>query len=320
VGLLLLASALRQAGEPAWERYAGCAEHNLRGHYITRLWERDSVGPRAHPRLTAFVSHKAATICEALFLLADLRGEALWVDHYALPTLDAILSHQVADEGPLEGAIAQNSFGGRPVEQYLPLFIARCIPALIQGYERTGAERYFDGARRAMGFIERWVGDDGAPPLMILGSEQALSTPRLVAPLGDILRVADLLAAHGVRAELGEMRRRLLDGQDASGGILLATGSPIKQRRRQAPPDLRDSLRVVGWCDKAFRYLAAHASPELPPARSEMVVSECTFHGRNVELLESAEVLEVRHRGALRFRWRKGQSWAEVAEKEFWMR
>jgi hypothetical protein len=266
------------------------------------------------------VANKAATLCEALFLLSELRGEEIWAEHYALPTLDAILAQQVVEAGPLEGAVAQNSFGGYAVEKYFPLFIARCVPALLRGYERSGAERYLDGARRAMGFIERWVADDGAPPLMVLGDEQAAPGPRLVAPLGDILRAADQLRAHGIQADLGEMRQRLLDGQDASGGIGMAEGRPDCWRSSRVPPHLRDILHVAGWCDKAFRYLAAHAGPVLPLARSETVVSECLMSGRRVELEERADALEVRHRGQLRYQWRKGQPWAEVAEREFWMR
>ncbi|NTW04189.1 MAG: hypothetical protein HGA19_23460, partial [Oscillochloris sp.] len=293
--------------------------HNLRGQYITRLWDVTTGSFRDNPRLTSFVANKAATVCEALFLLSDLRGEPFWVEHYALPTLEAILTHQVSESGPLEGAIAQNSFNGRPVEKYMPFFIARCISALIQGYEYTGAERYFDGACRAMDFIERWVGDDGAPPMMVFGNEQTLMTPRLVAPLGDILRAGDLLKPYGVHVDLGNMRQRLLDGQDASGGIQLATGFACAARR-QPLPELRDIMHVTGWCDKAFRYLAAHAGSDLPAVDSEPVQCICTFHGRRVELQENAEELEVYYRGRLRYRWCKGRSWAEVAEKEFWAR
>lgn len=319
IGLLLLARELRRLGDESWERYAGCAEHNLRGHYIAQLWDEVAGSFREHPRLASFVANKAAAVCEALFLLAELRGDACWIERYALPTLDALLDHQVRDGGPLDGAIAQHSFGGQPVAKYFPLFIARCIPALITAYEHRRAERYLDAARRALGFIARWQGDDGAPPLMVSGAQLVVATPRLVAPLGDILRAADLLAAHGAGSDLGAMRRRLLDGQDATGGFVLAA-PPAAADQIHAHPDLRDSLRVAGWCDKAFRYLAAHAGPALPAARSETVVAECAFHGRWVELVESAELVEVRQRGQLRYRWRKGQSWAEVAEREFWRR
>jgi hypothetical protein len=322
LGLLLLARALRQHGAADWERYAACAEQNLRGHYIAHLWDVAASSFREHPRLISFVPNKAATICEALFLLAELRADAALVEQYALPTLNAILAHQVRESGPLDGGIAQSSFGGKPVEKYAPLFIARCVPALLRGHRWTGDERYLDGARRAMEFIERWVGDDGAPPIMVGADERAAPGPRLVAPLGDILRAADLLTlAGGGALDLGAMRRRLLDGQDASGGIQLATGFAAPPRRsRPSLPDLRDILHVTGWCDKAFRYLASHASAALPAATSRPVTAECGFHGRRLELSESAEALEIRQRGRLRYRWRKGTTWAELAEKEFWMR
>jgi hypothetical protein len=37
-------------------------------------------------------------------------------------------------------------------------------------------------------------------------------------------------------------------------------------------------------------------------------------------LRESAELLEITHRDRPRYRWRKGQPWAELAEREFWSR
>lgn len=316
IGLLLLAQALRANDDPTWEIYAGSAEHNLRGHYIARLWDVTSGSFGEHAQHNSFVANKAATICEALFLLAELRGEAVWAEHYALPTLNTILDHQVREAGPLEGAITQHSLSGSHIQRYFPFFAARCIPALLQGYRYTQAERYLDAAQRTMHFIERWVGDDGAPPLSILGGEQSITEPRLVAPLGDILRAAELLAAYGIAVDLNPMHQRLLAGQDASGGIILASNTANEQNL----PDLCHVMHVAGWCDKAFRYLASHASPELPSLPSEPVITACTYHGRSVELYESAEVVEVRYRNQIRYRWRKGQSWAEIAEREFWMR
>jgi hypothetical protein len=321
IGLLLLAQALRERGDERWDLYAGCAEHNLRNYYLAQLWDAAAGGFRDNPQVASCVPHKTATICEALFLLAELRGDASWVERYALPGLSQILAHQVDAEGPTEGAIAQNSFGGRMVAKYFPLFVARCVPALLRGYAWAADARYLEAAARAMHFVDRWVGDDGAPPILIYGDERVSSGPRLIAPLGDLLRAADLLAAHGERFDLEPMRERLLAGQDASGGIQLASGFARPRRQRaDALPDLRDLLHVAGWCDKAFRYLAGHAGPQLPAAQSEPVVAECSFHGRRLVLRESAELLEITHRDRPRYRWRKGQPWAELAEREFWSR
>src|SRR5436190_102340 len=94
------------------------------------------------PHVPSFVPNKAATACEALFLLAEVAGESSWVERYALPTLDRILAHQAHGGGSLDGAIAQNSLGRRTVETYFPIYIARCVPALLRGYRWTNDEQY----------------------------------------------------------------------------------------------------------------------------------------------------------------------------------
>jgi hypothetical protein len=84
--------------------------------------------------------------------------------------------------------------------------------------------------------------------------------------------------------------------------------------------DVRDVLHVAGWCDKAFRYLAAHAGAELPDAGSEPFDTGCIFRGRRLWLTETAEELRIAEHGEVRYNWRKGQDWPEVAAAEFWLR
>ena len=134
IGLLRLAVALRGAGYADWEQYAKCAERNLRAFYIGQLWDTEAQSFRDSPRVPSFVPNKAATACEALFLLAEVTGDAQWVERYVLPTLDRILKYQVRYSGQLNGAIAQNSLGTRRVEKYFPIYIARCVPALLRGH------------------------------------------------------------------------------------------------------------------------------------------------------------------------------------------
>lgn len=320
VGLLLLALSLRDAGRDEWERYAACAEHNLREFYIRQLWDEELRAVSDSPSAPAFVPNKAATACEALFLLADMCGDALWAERYALPTLDRILGHQVRG-GPLDGAIAQNSFGGRLVARYFPIYIARCVPALVRGYRRWGAERFADAALRAMRFIARLSEEDGSLPAVVYPNGRANRSPRWVAPLGDVLRAADAAQACGFAEDMGATLRWLLDGQDVSGGIQTAVGFAAQAGGRPgATPDLRDLLHVVGWCDKAFRALASRAGRALPAAGSAPFEAACTFRGEEMRLVETPTALEVRARPGVGYRWRKGEPWPELASSEFWLR
>lgn len=320
LGLLLLALALRAAGDHDWQRYAATAERNLRQFYIGQLWDHDARAFRDSPDVSSFVPNKAATACEALFLLAETTGAADWVEQYALPTLDRLLAHQV-DGGALDGLIAQNSFGVRTVEKYFPIYIARCVPALLRAYHWTSQEHYAERALRAMRAITRWATPDGELPTVIYPNQRVNRNPAWVAALGDVLRAADLLRPHGFDADMEPLRQRLLSGQDASGGIQTARGFAAQAGgRRPALPDLRDVLHVVGWCDKALRYLAAHASPGVAQASTAPFEADCIFQGRALRLRETGTLLEIASGGATVYRWHKAAAWPEIATPEFWLR
>jgi hypothetical protein len=317
--LLALASALRDIGDPNWEQYAQAAERNVYGFLVAQLWDADANAFRDDPRAATFVPNKAATICDALLLLAELRGDALLVERYVRPTLDRLLEHQVRGQGRLDGAIAQNSFGRRQVEKYIPIYIARCIPALVRCYGWTGDERYLTAAMRAMAFIARWMDEDGTLPTVVYPGGRTTRFPSWIAPLGDVLRAGKLLRPYGFDASLGACERRLLAGQDASGGIRTAHGFAAQTGGRPKDmPDVRDLLHVAGWCDKAFRYLASRAGMVLPQASSLSVERACSFRGAQLWLRETPERLVVQHGERVVYEWRKGAPWASVAARAFW--
>jgi hypothetical protein len=320
-GLLLLARALRAAGDDGWHRYAATAQRNLESFYIGQLWDPDQSMIRDSISEPSFVPNKAATACEALFLLTELTADERWVERYVLPTLHHILVHQLRDGGRLDGAIAQNSFGARKVEKYFPIYIARCIPALMEGYHWTSDEKYLDAALRAMAFLYRWIDGDGALPTVVYANSRVNRYPSWIAPLGDVLRAGAVLRDHGIDADLSAVTERLLDGRDESGGIRTAFGFMAQTGGSPTGvPDLRDALHVVGWCDKAFRSLTMLVEADLPHAESAPRQIECVFQGRALVLIETPDVLECLERGVVRYRWRKGARWAEIAEPEFWLR
>lgn len=320
VGLLLLAHALRKAGRTGWEQYAACAERNLRAFYLKQLWDAETQSFRDSPGVPSFVPNKAATACEALFLMAEISGEGRWVERYAIPTLNRVLEHQVTGIGNLDGAIAQNSFGVCRIEKYFPIYIARCIPALLCGYRWTNDERYVECALRAMAFIMRWADAEGSFPTVVYADQHVNSYPSWVAPLGDVLRAVDELRPYGFDADLSAALHRLLVGQDETGGIQTAIGFEAQAGGpRTGTPEVRDVLHVAGWCDKAFRYLAAHAGPKLLVVESRPSETACIFRGQSLWLVETPNMLEISRQGRICYRWRKGEPWAEIAAPEFWL-
>lgn len=311
VALLALARALRDVDDPAWSRYLEAAHGNLERFYVGRLWDDQVQAFRDDPARPSFVPNKSATLVEALLLCDDLVGGEEWGERYARPTLAAILGHQVRRAGPLHGAIAQNSFGARLEAKYFPLYVARCVPALLRGAARWDDRRLLEAALAAGEWVLRWRDEDGGLPQVVYADGRLNRHPRWVAAVGDVLRALDLLRAHGLEGDLEPTRAWLLDGQLPNGAFRTARG--FAGDERPGPADARDLLPVVGWNDKAFRYLAARVSGPLPEVEIGSVEEACTWHGRPARYYEDATVVEVLPEGGGPpfYRWRKGETWAE---------
>jgi uncharacterized protein YyaL (SSP411 family) len=320
--LLLLAKSLKQAEQSGWEKYLMAAERNLTEYFIGQLWSDEYCIFRDSPGGLTFVPNKAATICEALFEVVELNGKNDWLERYIRPTLDKIIEHQVKS-GKLVGAVAQNSFGSRRIEKYFPIYNARSVAALVRGYQVLAEKKYLEVALAIMEFISRWLRLDGSLPTVIYENSETSRFPIWVAPLGDVLRAAEVVRPYGFNRNFGPTLDYLLAGQDISGGIQTARGFAAQAGGKpSAIPDLRDILHVAGWCDKAFRYLASQveAAP-LPEVAIEPFEAECVFQGKKLHFLETAERVEIRQSDAkIVYSWQKGQAWANTTRPEFWLR
>jgi len=321
LGLLELAKALKIFGQPEWEQYLSAAKRNLQTYYIEKLWDPQSLAFCDHPEMPTFVPNKAATACQAFFVWSELSGDERWAEVYALPTLERILAHQVSEAGPLQGAIAQNSFKGRLVPRYMPFYIARCIPGLVQGYKWSSQERFLDAARFALDFVLRQRYPDGGLLPAVYQGSQVNFWPQWVAALGDILLAAEMLFPFGIQPSLQELQSRLLREQDISGGIPTACGFASQTGGRLGQkPDLRDILHVVGWCDKAFHWLANNASgAALPPAVSQPYQADCIFQGQNLTFFEDQDRMQAVREDKTVYLWIKGEAWARKASPAFWL-
>lgn len=317
LALMALARVLREQGDSAWEPYAESARRNLENYILRLLWNEGGRFFQNTPADLIFVPNKAATIAEALMAWADLSGESGIIAHYVLPTLDGIVAAQMRAPGhPLDGAIDQGRFGGKGMGRFFPFYIARCIPALIQGYERSGREVYREAARAATAFLLRHRRPDGSFPQVIYQSGRVNEYPRWVAGVGDILRAMEEMRRHGVDLNPEPTLAWLLRGQHPHGGIATARGFPGHRGRRPSPgPDLRDLLPVCGWVDKAFRYLTGWVCkgdvlPEI--GRFPDVEMDGEFRGERCRYRETATTMEMRGENGWRYRWMKGAPWAEI--------
>ncbi len=339
LGLLALARALKDARQPGWEVYLQAAEKNLRSYYIDKLWDPQRRSFRDQPQTDCFVPNKAATACQAFFAWSKITGDATWAEAYALPNLERILAHQVTEPGKLQGAIAQNSFGTSQVPRYMPYYIARCVPGLLEGYQWSGHECYLAAAQRAMDFALHQRGQGGGLLPVVYPKRQVNSWPQWTAALGDVLLAAQLLQQHGLSYDLDEMQQRVLGGQDDSGGVQTARGFTAQAGGKPgSTPDFRDVLHVAGWADKTFRWLAGHSSgaplPEAPPFRwlaghssgaplpeapPQTFQATCTFQRAALTFYEDKERVQAVQGEKSVYLWIKGDAWAREAWPAFWL-
>ncbi|MFN8377220.1 MAG: hypothetical protein U0452_00975 [Anaerolineae bacterium] len=314
--LIRLASVLKTSGDYAWERYLLTAERNLRDHYITRLWDRDAQVFSDSLDHATFVPNKAATVVEALFLYAEMNGNSEWVERFGLPTLDAILRHQIST-GPLEGAIYQYGHGGRPVEWFFPYYAARCIPALHAAYAYNGDERFRGAALKTADFIMRYRAEDGSFPQIVYSPKRVNRYPRWIAGAGDILRALDLANELGASHDTSLTEQWLISGLLPNGAIRTAHGfaAQASQKLKSSVPEFRDVMPVCGWVDKAFAWLCSRidpGSPIPPTSATQSVEEECTLRGKRCVYRETDQTMELWQNDNLLYRWNKGEMWADI--------
>jgi uncharacterized protein YyaL (SSP411 family) len=289
--------------------YLHAAERCLREFYIGVLWDEagrvfhDGVG------MQTFVPNKAATLCEALFKLADLTNDDTLITDFVVPTLDRIVNHQTHS-----GGIFQYSEKDRPVKWYFPYYISRCVPALLAGYDRTGEQRYCHAARSAVEFILKWREPDGSLPQVIYQGDRINRYPQWIAASGDVARAL----SHFDDCDTAPTVRWMLRGVRASGGIATARGFEMQasQRKPQELPEFRDVLPVVGWVDKAFRYLTdlLPKGCTLPQFTPEEITMNCRLRGIRMQYRENDSLIELGDRNRVVYRWHKGQPWAEICD------
>ncbi len=315
VGLLHLARALRDAGDPRAERYLAAAERNLVAYHLNQLWDGHHFRDQTWNRTV--VANKNATTAEALLLLAELTGAD--VSRYVLGAADLILNAQVHAPGPRHGGTVH--LGTGPDALVIGFYTARCLQALVSVYEHFGEERHRRALADATDFLVRQVERDG----IVFGyyqDGQTIANPRWVSPAGDVLEALRRAAPyHPVApAVLDGLVDTLLAAQLPSGGIPTARGSARRGLRGQTTDvvDFRDVLPVVGWCDKVFRALSAlvGANEAIAPVEPSSATVECGWRGAPCRYREEANALwlERRRDGRTLYHWQKGQTFPTIYE------
>ncbi len=310
--LLRLAGAANDETPGSGAPYLAAARATIAAT-IRRLWDEKTRTLRDDPTLPAFVPNKAATFAETLLLDPEPDGTMLDIAH---AIAESILAHQVRAPGRMDGAIAQSSVAGRLTRAYFPLYVARCIPPLLEVARATGSARFREAARAAGRFIVRWLGPDGSLPQVIYGETRVHRAPRWVAGYGDILRALNLVADEDFALPLEPGRRWLLAGLQPDGSIATARGFAVRASDGIAPPlpDFRDLLPCPGWADKAFRFAAESLPLGSGPEETIAWTAPCHIAGRTGVYSADPRGIEVTSGGRVLYRWRYGEAWAAIGD------
>ncbi|NJL04678.1 MAG: hypothetical protein HC911_07160 [Chloroflexaceae bacterium] len=327
LALLRLVVVLQAVADLRWQGYLAVAGRII-GRQLSRLWDASVRAVRDDPDVPSFVPNKAATLAEAIILLAQISHSPTLISDYAVPILDTIIAHQLPDTADPRyvGAIYQNSFGSQPVPKFFPLYIARCIPALALGTQVTGEPRYQRAALQALAFVLRWRTPDVRFPQVVYPHQRVNRYPQWIAAVGDILHAIQLLAPE--RPDLRAASQAwLVRGQLPSGGIRTAHGfaAQISQRTPPAPPDLRDLLPVCGWNDKAFAYLTSQLMPQAAQAVRDDLPLEpsthaCQLRGVLGTYEEDQQQLSFRQGARMLYLWRKGAAVPDVCDPVLYLK
>lgn len=312
LGLFYLARELRRLGRSVWEEYYLAADRNLQAYILGALWDPENCFFRNRPDDETFVPNKAATIAEALMAWKRLNGESDVLERFVIPTLDKILICQVRNQDHrFEGAIDQGWLGRKSLGRYFPFYIARCIPALIEGFQCTGYERYRQAAWFAMRFLLRHRLEDGSFPQVIYRNGRINRYPQWIAGVGDVLRAMDLMAEEGMDISTSTTQCWLLNGLLPNGAIRTANGfGSYWSQRTPSGPDLRDLMPVCGWVDKAFRYLTRKVEGDFGGVMRQIpsIEMDCRFRGQQVLYRETSKNIECWEQNQLLYHWKKGEN------------
>ena len=320
IGLLKLALALKALGFERHEFYANAAERNLRSHYLERLWDEENGRFLDAMHYDSFVPNKVCTLVEALFALAEYHQTDEPIVRFAQPTMQFVLSLQATQPGSTAGGIAQSKMHGEIVQAYFPYYTSRCVPALMQMFLFSGDMKWLEAAHEAFDFVVRFMDEDGLLPQVVY-PRGINRYPQWVAPLGDILRAAQQLVITKSSVDLAPMRQALFDGILPSGGIVTGRGfaaQVCQKPQKYGLPDFRDQVPVVGWCDKAFRYLATQLpfDEQLPTPDLADWESACQVRGKTAVWQETESMMQLRVDKRVLYQWNKGEAWTAVSTPE----
>ena len=250
VGLLELAKVLKKEKNDAWKKYFLAAQKNINKYLIGELWSGSGFKEQVWD--SVLVPNKNATVIEALLLYQDLSGESM--EKFVIPSAEVILRSQIAGGSAAGGIIHQ---GTHKHQISFGIYTARCVSGLLRLNQYYPNKKYIECAKRSIEYLEQLVNPKGSY-LGYYNNDKLIKCPNWVSPSGDIVRAFALAQKNRIDVNqkiLNMLVKAIINGQDSSGGIMTAYGFAKKGSTKDyfGVSEKRDTLCVVGWCDKVLR-------------------------------------------------------------------
>lgn len=298
LALIQLADRLKSLGLN-YQKFSLAAKENLEKIHMQKLWSEQKQTffqfdkKRAANDQNAFVPNKISTACQAFFAMYRHTGEKRFLD-IGLKALEYVPLMQCLDNTEWFGGIFQSN----DRKKIFSFYTARCIPALVQGYELSQNKAFSRAIENALVFLNSMQNADGSHAagfMQIDSSFQKTPLPNFAAGAGDIGLALEIGKPFG-KANSRSVMDWVLQNAGQSGGFFSARGLMHKNQPnapKKAEYSWQDAVPVVGWNDKALCFLSSACKDgvELEPLGFEESQKQCS----NGVLLETQDYIGVEH-------------------------
>lgn len=283
LALIRLADTLKSLGME-YKKFSLAANENLERIHLAQLWSNEEQTffqyqkNKAIGQPNAFVPNKIATASEAFFAMYRHTKQKRFLD-IGLKALAFVPKMQCTENAEWFGGIFQSN----DQQKIFSYYTARCIPALVQGFELNQNKAFKETIENALVFLDSMQNPDGSHAAGFMESDDGFKKtlwPCFAAGAGDIGLALENAKPFG-KVNSKSVLDWVMQNASKSGGFFSARGLAYKNRF-DAPKKVgyswQDALPVVGWNDKALRFLSflLKNGSEIPLVDFEESQKECS--------------------------------------------
>ena len=292
---------------------SGAVERYVSQHLLRRLWNKQlqTFNNWLQSEFESYMPHAVAACVDLLVQHGRICNEPRRFARYIEGAVTSILNVQI-EGGPLAGGVPVSNGGTR---RFVPALAARCCLPLIRAARVYDQPAWAASGERVADFVLQTERRQGGVAL----TEDARPGAQAVVFPGETADILGVLLSCK-RLGIAEVRDRvapLLQQQYPSGAFPSARG--FAGFFRQRVPDWRDVMPTCAWNAKIYALLAVLSSGTGDAFRAPVDAGNGAMEmpvrvrGNRAMLRDDDSCIQIaRRKGALLYRWEKGNNWASV--------